>query len=152
MLIICFGCTVIIKVIVKYVRSSLTTLAKTPHRITAFKGAQHLQLLADYGNLEYEVDSQITHLLDNVDFKPTQSIVFSQKVVDAFLENPKKPNLECINDDIEGVLNIQDVHKLVKVLNVPGLESELTRARSQILKSIAHQRFGNIKEEINKKE
>jgi hypothetical protein len=108
--------------------------------------------LADYGNLEYEVDSQINHLLDNVDFKPTQSIVFSQKVVDAFLENPKKPNLECINDDIEGVLNIQDVHKLVKVLNVPGLELELTRARSQILKSIAHQRFGNIKEEINKKE
>ncbi|KAI8878517.1 hypothetical protein K501DRAFT_258506 [Backusella circina FSU 941] len=113
----------------------------------AYKGAQHLQSLADYGSLEYKEDPQMDALLGHIQFKSSQDIVFSEKVHEAFLNSPKKPNLEHINDDVDGVLNSDDIQKLVKVLNVPGLELELTRARSQILKSIAHQRFGGVDKE-----
>ncbi|KAI8973384.1 mitochondrial K+-H+ exchange-related-domain-containing protein [Mycotypha africana] len=47
--------------------------------------------------------------------------------------------------DIDGVLNQQHIKYLVDQLDVPGLETELSRARFQILKNIATERFANNK-------
>ncbi|KAI8385806.1 mitochondrial K+-H+ exchange-related-domain-containing protein [Blakeslea trispora] len=107
----------------------------------AYKGAEHLQSLSDYGNLHYDMDPQLNHIFDNIDLIEPQDLIFPDEIQSAFQESPTKPNLVALEQDLEGVLNTKDIKQLVETLKVPGLEVELSRARLQILKSIAKERF-----------
>lgn len=111
----------------------------------AFKGAEHLKALYDYGSLEYTPNAALDGVLANVDFVKANEIVFSEEVQQAFKESPKKPNLIALEKDMDGVLNNEDIKSLVDRLQVPGLELELNRARFQILKAIATERFKHLK-------
>lgn len=111
----------------------------------AFKGAEHLKALYDYGSLEYTPNAALDGVLANVDFVKANEIVFSEEVQQAFKESPKKPNLIALEKDMDGVLNNEDIKLLVDRLQVPGLELELNRARFQILKAIATERFKHLK-------
>jgi hypothetical protein len=109
----------------------------------AYKGAQHLQTLAEYGNLKYVPNEAIDGVFANTTFLDAQEIVFPQRVQD-IVAQAKKPNLTDVlgeKVDLEGVLNHEQIKQLVERLQVPGLELELSRARFQILRDIAVERF-----------
>lgn len=113
----------------------------------AYKGAEHLKSLSDYGSLEYAPNSAIDGVLNNIEFTHANDLKFPKQVEQAFIDSPKKPNLISLEEDVEGVLNNKDIKLLVERLQVPGLEMELNRARLQILKSIAKERFSRLKNE-----
>lgn len=109
----------------------------------AYKGAQHLETLASYGNLKYAPNEAIDDVLATTQFLDAQDITFPDQVKQ-LVETEKKPNLADVLDekvDLDGVLNHEQIKQLVERLQVPGLELELSRARFQILKDIATERF-----------
>lgn len=107
----------------------------------AYKGAEHLQILSNQGRLEYTPNQAIDGIFTNIDLTDAQQIKFPDQVQEAFKESPKKPNLISLENDIDGVLSHQHIKQLVDRLQTPGLELELTRARYQILKQLATERF-----------
>ncbi|KAI8644968.1 mitochondrial K+-H+ exchange-related-domain-containing protein [Parasitella parasitica] len=114
----------------------------------AWKGAQHLGSLSSYGSLDYISDGHLDVIFDKKILVSAQDVVFPPEIHEAFEKSPKKPDLVAMEQDIEGVLNQDNIKQLVDALQVPGLEMELNRARSQILKSIAEERFkGQVQHE-----
>ncbi|KAI8098219.1 mitochondrial K+-H+ exchange-related-domain-containing protein [Gilbertella persicaria] len=107
----------------------------------AYKGAEHLQSLSDYGNLRCENDERLNAIFDQLSLMDDDKLVFPSEIQHAFKESRKKPNLISLEQDLEGVLNAKEIKRLVETLQVPGLEMELNRARLQILKLIAKERF-----------
>ncbi|OBZ88098.1 Uncharacterized protein C23H3.12c [Choanephora cucurbitarum] len=95
----------------------------------ALKGAEHLKTLVDYGNIEYETDPRLDEIMDGISLVDPHELIFP---------DASKPDLVGLEQDLEGVLNPKDIRRLVEILDVPGLEIELSRARLQILKSILY--------------
>ncbi|KAI9486319.1 MAG: mitochondrial K+-H+ exchange-related-domain-containing protein [Benjaminiella poitrasii] len=106
----------------------------------ALKGADHLKSLIDYGSLEYTDDERVDAIVGST-LKDASNLEFPRDVQDTFRLSSKKPNLRTLEQDIDGVLSPTQIKNLVNVLNVPGLEIELNRARLQILKALAAKRF-----------
>lgn len=101
----------------------------------AWKGAEHLQSIADYDSLCLTEDT--TLLPPTLLLKDDKDIQFPLDIQKA-LDNNQPLTLELLDrQEIEGALNRKEIKAIVNTLNVPGLEMELNRARSQILKSIA---------------
>ncbi|KAI7887597.1 mitochondrial K+-H+ exchange-related-domain-containing protein [Mucor mucedo] len=109
----------------------------------AYKGAEHLQSLSDGGQLQFTPNEAIDGVLTNICFAAEQDIKFPNAIEQAFQQSPNKPDLLSLQQDIPGVLTESHIKQLVERLQVPGLEMELNRARFQILKDIATQRFRN---------
>lgn len=107
----------------------------------ALKGAEHLKALSDYGSLEWTYDSRLDAIFDTRALVRSQDITFPEKIQESFKESTRTPDLDGLEQDINGVLNLGDIKQLAETLEVPGLEVELNRARFQILKSIATERF-----------
>lgn len=107
----------------------------------AYKGAEHLQCLSEHGKLEFTANQAIDGVLTNISLDHAQDIKFPSQLVEAFKQSPNKPDFISLQQDIPGVLNDDHIKQLVDRLQVPGLEMELNRARFQILKDIATQRF-----------
>lgn len=116
----------------------------------ALKGAEHLKSLSDYGSLEWTNDPRLDAIFDKHALVQSQDITFPKRIQESFKESPIKPDLVGLEQDIDGVLKSEDIKQLVETLEVPGLEMELNRARFQILKSIATERFRQ--EKITKQE
>lgn len=107
----------------------------------AYKGAQHLQYLTDQDKVEFTANEAMDGILSNICFSTEQDIKFPNQIEQAFQQSPNKPDLLSLQQDIPGVLTETHIKQLVERLQVPGLEIELNRARFQILKDIATQRF-----------
>jgi hypothetical protein len=107
----------------------------------ALKGAEHLKALSEYGSLQWTNDSHLDAIFETRSLVQSQDIAFPKQVEQSFKESPRKPNLVGLEQDIDGVLKLEDIKRLGETLEVPGLEMELNRARFQILKSIATERF-----------
>ncbi|KAI7900988.1 mitochondrial K+-H+ exchange-related-domain-containing protein [Cokeromyces recurvatus] len=113
----------------------------------ALKGAEHLQSLIDYGSLDYTVDPRMEAILGST-LKTESNLDFPIDVQNAFKTSPNKPDLITLEQEIDGVLSPKQIKELVQVLEMPGLEVELSRARMQILKSIATKRFATQNNKI----
>ncbi|KAG1186988.1 hypothetical protein G6F35_014535 [Rhizopus arrhizus] len=111
----------------------------------AYHGADSLSSLVNQGQLTYQQDEQLNALLNQHSFVSSGDLEFSQEIRQGFLE--KKPNLKLLEHDLEGVLNNSDIKLIGETLDTPGLELELNRARSQILKAVALERFVKAKQE-----
>ncbi|KAG1148500.1 hypothetical protein G6F37_002568 [Rhizopus arrhizus] len=111
----------------------------------AYHGADSLSSLVNQGQLTYQQDEQLNALLNQHSFVSSDDLEFSQEIRQGFLE--KKPNLKLLEHDLEGVLNNSDIKLIGETLDTPGLELELNRARSQILKAVALERFVKAKQE-----
>ncbi|CEJ03775.1 hypothetical protein RMCBS344292_17752 [Rhizopus microsporus] len=105
----------------------------------AYKGADHLNDLTNNGLVIYEQDKQLDAILDNKKFVTATDIKFPEQVKDEF--KAKKPNLKLLEQDLEGVLSKADIKLIGEALDMPGIELELNRARTQILKGIALDKF-----------
>ncbi|KAF1801788.1 mitochondrial K+-H+ exchange-related-domain-containing protein [Mucor lusitanicus] len=111
----------------------------------AWKGAEHLESLSSYGSLKYVNDVHLDTIFDKKQLVSAEDIVFPSEIHEAFQKSPNKPDLVAMEQDLEGVLNSNNIKQLVEELQVPGLEMELNRARLQILKAIATERFKHEK-------
>ncbi|KAG2230140.1 mitochondrial K+-H+ exchange-related-domain-containing protein [Thamnidium elegans] len=107
----------------------------------AYKGAEHLQILSDQGSLVYTANQAIDGVFTNIQLNDAQEIEFPNKVKEAFEVSPTKPNLISLEGDIAGALSHDQIKQLVDRLQIPGLELELNRARFQILKQVAMERY-----------
>lgn len=107
----------------------------------AWKGAEHLESLSSYGSLEYAKDIHLDTIFNKKSLLSAEDVIFPSEIHEAFKASPNKPDLIAMEQDMEGVLNSDNIKQLVEELQVPGLEMELNRARLQILKSIATERF-----------
>lgn len=105
----------------------------------AYKGADHLNDLMNNGLVIYEQDKQLDAILDNKRFVTAADIKFPEQAKDEF--KAKKPNLKLLEQDLEGVLSEADIKLIGEALDMPGIELELNRARTQILKGIALDKF-----------
>ncbi|KAI8335657.1 mitochondrial K+-H+ exchange-related-domain-containing protein [Choanephora cucurbitarum] len=93
----------------------------------ALKGAEHLETLLEYGHIEYEVDPRLNEIMEGIDLVHPHELIM--------------PDADLVGlEHIQGVLNPKDIKRLVEILDVPGLEIELSRARLQILTSIAKEK------------
>lgn len=106
----------------------------------AYKGAEHIQCLSEHDKLEFTANQAIDGVLTDSRLAHGEDIQFPKEIEEAF-KATDKPDLVLLQEDIPGVLSEHHIKQLVERLQVPGLETELNRARFQILKDIATQRF-----------
>ncbi|KAI8384531.1 mitochondrial K+-H+ exchange-related-domain-containing protein [Radiomyces spectabilis] len=107
----------------------------------AYKGVQHIEALMQNNTLDFATNSTMDHILLKKTFASSHDVVFPSDIVASFTESPSKPNLQRLEDDVDGVLDLQTISQLAHELDMGPLELELKRARFQILSEVAHQRF-----------
>ncbi|KAG1436776.1 hypothetical protein G6F56_013414 [Rhizopus delemar] len=107
---------------------------------SAYHGAHHLNTLSNGQAFTFQQDEQLNAVLDSISFSSSTDLEFP-KTIDQEFRQTTDPNLKLLEQDLEGALNKKDILLIGEALDTPGLELELNRARSQILKEIALKRF-----------
>ncbi|KAI8329928.1 mitochondrial K+-H+ exchange-related-domain-containing protein [Chlamydoabsidia padenii] len=101
----------------------------------AYKGAQYLEHLLDEGGIRYQTSENLDKTIHSEYLVSPQDIVFPDDIIHSYKQTSKLAP-HTFDGDIPGALTKQTISELAHQCAVSALESELIRARSQILTSI----------------
>ncbi|KAG2227657.1 hypothetical protein INT45_004699 [Circinella minor] len=105
----------------------------------AYYGVRHLKSVS----LNYAASPELDQILQNQNFTTTEQVTLPNEVEQRFIKSSNnKPNIQdVLHQDIPGVLDLENIMLISRYYDSPGMETELKRARYQMLAQIAKERF-----------
>ncbi|CAO3647585.1 unnamed protein product [Cunninghamella echinulata] len=101
----------------------------------AYKGAQHLEELIKDQFIQYNTTEIIDDLIPYHSLTTSEQVVFPTELIESYKETSKL-DTHVLDQSIPGVLDQNTLYELSNRFNLPTLNTELQRARNQILTSI----------------
>ncbi|KAI7865264.1 mitochondrial K+-H+ exchange-related-domain-containing protein [Spinellus fusiger] len=107
----------------------------------AYKGAQHLQFLSYHDCLQYTESPEINSFIETGSLSSSHDIDFPLEQSDILEATPSRDTLDRLHKNIKGAIDLETIDKISQEFNIPLLETEIKRARYQILCEVAKNRF-----------
>ncbi|CAO3629702.1 unnamed protein product [Cunninghamella blakesleeana] len=101
----------------------------------AYKGAQHLEELVNNQTIQYETTNAIDDLISYNSLVSSDQVVFPNELIESY-KKTSKLNTHVLDQHIPGALDQHTINELSHKLDLPLLNTELHRARNQILTSV----------------